>query len=388
MPERAAPAGPSLPSHPLLAQHWLELRASLRRLRVAPAQGGFLLLAWAGLGLLIVLAARGPLREPLHQAAALALAWPWLAAGLLLAWMRLALGGSARGFEHEHAQGWLAALPCPQALHRRGRWQWLLLRACLLALASAGALAIVLFDAPLPLASRVNLILLPLPAALFALLWAGWRRPARVETATADAQVLASSPRKRFLLMPPRGPLPELADWQQREAQRRWRQGRSGLWLLVLWLMIPAGEAGPVLLVLALLGLALAALRAVVASSIVVLDRAEALLAATPRRRFDFCASALPYPTSRLLSMAALAGLLVAPLAGIWTALGAALAILSLGLLELAIALRFPNAPARRRVRLSAELVLLALLARQGAAPLLPLLLPVLIAWHLRQASR
>lgn len=377
-----------LPSHPLLAQRWLQLRVRIRRLRHQPGQSGFLLLAWLALALLLVLAARGPLREPLLQAAQLALAWPWLSAGGLLLWMRLALGASAKRFEREHALGWLAALPCTAALHRRGRWQCLAVRALVMASLWAGILFAALFDAPLSLAARLALILSPLPTAAFALIWTGLQRARRSVAASDAPQILASRPRRRLLLMPPRGPLPELASWQQREAQRNWRHGRGGLWLLVLWLLIPAGEAGPVLLVLAALGIALATLRNVLASSIAVIDRAEALLAASPRRSTELCASALPYPASRLLAMAALAMLLIAPLAGAWTALGAALAIVLLGLLELSIALRFPRAPTRKRVRLSIELILLALLARHGLAPLLPLLLPVLIAWHLRQACR
>jgi hypothetical protein len=386
MPERAAPLQAVLPAHPLLAQRWLELRAHIRALRRAPAQGGFLLLAWLGLALLLVAAARAPLREALLQTAALALAWPWISVAVLLAWTAALLRGSILRFDQDCAQGWLAALPSPAPLHRQGRRRWLWMYAGTIALLSSSALLGALYDAPLTPAARSALILSPLAAAAIAAWWLG-TRPARFTDASDGiARVLASAPRRRLRLMPPRGPLPELADWQQRAAQRRWRQGRGSLWLLVLWLLIPAGEAGPVLLVLAVLGLALAALRNVLAASIVAIDQAEALLAASPRRRAWVCASALPYPLSRLLAMGLLAAALILPLGGAFWAAAAGAGLVLLGLLELVLALRFAGAPRRRRIRYALELTLLALMARHGLAPLLPLVLPGLIAWHLRKA--
>jgi hypothetical protein len=386
MLERAAPSSSKLSTHPLLAQRGLELRARLRRLRTEAAQAGFLVLAWLGLLALLMLAARGPLRDPVLQAAELALAWPWVGAAALLLWTGSTLKRSARRFEREQAQGWLATLPCPEPLQRRGRRHWLLMHAGALALLVSSALLALLFDAPFSPAERSGLILSPWLAAACAALWLSTRAPRRADLTSEGARVLASAPRIRLRLMPPRGPLPELADWQQRAAQRRWRQGRGSLWLLVLWLLIPAGEAGPVLLVLALLGLALAALRSVLAASIAVIDQAEALLAGTPRCRAQLCASALPYPLSRLLMMGLLSAALILPLGGVGWAAAAGCGIVLLGLLELALALRFARSPLRRRVRYALDLTALALLARHGLAPLLPLLLPGLIAWHLRKA--
>jgi len=343
----------------------------------------------------------GPLAPQLRALIALLQSWP----GLSLLALGLLLGLRQRAplqrFERHSREGWTAALPVCPALQRAALRRCVLQQALLqLGLGAAGLLALTMARTlPLTglslglggllvatlLGAGLGWVLRPRGSA--EALTRGTPLPSRVRAWTTAPRGLDALPRGLIALPRWLGPLPQLAQWQRRDAIRAWRGGRGWVWLLPLWLMIPAGEAGQVLLGLALFGAGFAWLRNVLDASARALGAADRVLAATPYSSRTFCRSVLPYPLSRLLAAAlACAGVLAALGAGLAMAMLAATVVIALGGLELSLSLRFPRSRARQRLRLLAESTLLVLLAQQGLGALALLLAFARAAWHLHRA--
>ncbi|WP_257386900.1 hypothetical protein [Tahibacter caeni] len=176
--------------------------------------------------------------------------------------------------------------------------------------------------------------------------------------------------------------LPHLADWQRRETLRRWRSGGRNWQFLLLGLLFPTGmlpwqAIGLLLLCVALIWYGLA-----LRSSEDVMVRATQLFAALPLPFPRFAAGTLRYPLFAWLcaSLLGAAGLLLQS-AKLVVVLGYAAAIGLGSLLSLCLSWRYRHRPGVARVRATAEVLLVALIAYQ-LPPFAPLLALGLAARH------
>lgn len=391
LPFDAAVAPTRLPKHPALAQHQLELRARLRRLRSRPGEALFLLLAWLAAALLAALALRGPAAAhamSLWTQAQAAGVWLLLPAGLLYGLRcRSALARFRRS-----SGGWLAALPVAAAVQRQGERRGLLQRAAvdLLALACLTAALGVLLSAPALETLRLTAWLALAMLAGLALVLALDRSAGAPRLGSEDAaRSLPSAVHAATARARPRGPLPQTGLLQQRLARRHWRGGRGGIWLLPLGLMVLAGEGARVMAGMLLLVAVLPWWRVRMAAAAQALGQIETLLRASPRRAIDVRASSWQQPAlASALMAAALSCALLLFGAGGWLLALFLAGFVLLCSLEIALMLHYPSAPARRRSLLLAEITALALLARDGFGPLVLLPGLLLVAWHVHAAGR
>lgn len=160
--------------------------------------------------------------------------------------------------------------------------------------------------------------------------------------------------------------LRHLPDWQRRETVRRWRSGGRSWQFLAFGLLIPMGMPLLPLFGLLLLGVAMIWYGLALRSSEDTMVRATRLFAALPLPFPRFAAGTLRYPLFAWISASVLgaAGLLLQaakPAVAV-----AFVAMIGLGgLISLCVSWRYRHRPHLSRVRATAEVVLLLLLAYQ-----------------------
>lgn len=270
--------------------------------------------------------------------------------------------------------GWWGAAPVPEVATRRS----LHLNAILLTLFGNGVIVLVLAGIVL-LSRRSTPWFVPLFCAASIGFWLGsgvgylavrrlgTRRRGKVAQQHSSAALL---------------PLPgldhpqlrHLPDWQRRETVRRWRSGGRNWQFLAFGLLIPMGMPLLPLAGLLLLGAALIWYGLALRASEDTMVRATHLFAALPVAFPHFAAGTLRYPLFAwaCASLLGAAGLLLQS-AKPPVAVAFVVAIGASGLISLCLSWRYRHRPHLARVRASAEVSLLLLLAYQ-----LPFLAPPL----------
>lgn len=168
--------------------------------------------------------------------------------------------------------------------------------------------------------------------------------------------------------------LRNLPDWQRRETVRRWRSGGRNWQFLALGLLVPMGMPLLPLAGMLLLGIALIWYGLALRASEDTLIRATQLFAALPLPFARFAAGTLRYPLFAWCCASVLgAGGLLLQSAKPWVAAGFIVAIGLGGLLSLCLSWRYRHRPHLARIRATAEVVLLLLLAYQFVVIVPPL---------------
>lgn len=391
-----SPAAASPALHPLLAQQRLELRARWRRWRQRPAEAGFHALAILALTALAALALGAAAPRMLGVLDWLQGHAP-LCAAVTAAFVCFTSRWQQRAFLRKACSrgSWLAALPVAADTHRHAARssaeRRIALTAaaillCLLALASLRGTDLGTAER----AASAALTLWVMGGVLLGLAVARALPALRMDAPDTSSRAGLNSRVMGWKQLPSwLGPLPEIAQLQRRHASRAWRGGRAWPWLLPLGLMVLAGEGARVLAGMLVLLVTIPWLRTVLNASAEALHEGERLLASTPRRRAEVCASAWRYPATRaLLACGALLLALLLFGAPAWLLALAPLSALLACLLEIALMLRYPSSRLRQRSRLFAELSLLLVLAREGLGPVALPLAAGLIALHVRRAWR
>lgn len=270
--------------------------------------------------------------------------------------------------------GWWGAAPVPQAATQRS----LHLNAILLTVFGNVVVLLVLASI-VALSRRSTPWFLPLLASASLGFWLGsglgylavrrlgTRKHPKVQQTHSSAALL----RLRALDHPQ---LRNLPDWQRRETVRRWRSGGRNWQFLALGLLVPMGMPLLSLAGMLLLGAALIWYGLALRASEDTLIRATQLFAALPLPFERFAAGTLRYPLFAwcCASVLGAAGLL-AQSAKPWVAAVFILVIGLGGLLSLCLSWRYRHRPHLARIRATAEVVLLLLLAYQFALIVPPL---------------
>lgn len=284
--------------------------------------------------------------------------------------------------------GWWGAAPVPQAATQRS----LHLNAILLTvfgtivvlLVLAGIVALSRRSTPwfVPLLTSASLgFWLGSGLGYLAVRRLGTRRHTKVQQTHSSAALL----RLRALDHPQ---LRNLPDWQRRETVRRWRSGGRNWQFLALGLLVPMGMPLLSLAGMLLLGAALIWYGLALRASQDTLVRATQLFAALPLPFERFAAGTLRYPLFAWCCASVLgAGGLLAQSAKPWVAAVFILIIGLGGLLSLCLSWRYRHRPHLARIRATAEVVLLLLLAYQFAL-IVPPLAVALAARHYAVARR
>ena len=270
--------------------------------------------------------------------------------------------------------GWWGAAPVPEAATRRS----LHLNAVLLTLFGNVVILLVLVGIVL-LSRRSTPWFAPLLAAASIGFWlgsgAGYLAVRRLG-ALRRGRIAQQHSSAALLPLPAldHPQLRHLPDWQRRETVRRWRSGGRNWQFLAFGLLIPMGMPLLPLAGLLLLGAAMIWYGLALRASEDAMVRATQLFAALPLPFTRFAAGTLRYPLFAWLCASTLgaAGLLLQS-AKPFVAIAFVIAIGIGGLISLCLSWRYRHRPHLARVRASAEVALLLLLAYQ-----LPFLAPPL----------
>ncbi|MBL8300037.1 MAG: hypothetical protein JNN30_16985 [Rhodanobacteraceae bacterium] len=270
--------------------------------------------------------------------------------------------------------GWWGAAPVPEAATRRS------LHLNAIALTLFGNLVILLVLAGIVLLSRRSTpwfapLLLTASLGFWLGSGAGYLAVRRL-AALRRSRITQLHSSAALLPLPAldHAQLRHLPDWQRRETVRRWRSGGRNWQFLALGLLVPMGMPLLPLAGLLLLGVALIWYGLALRASEDTLVHATRLLAALPLSFQRFAAGTLRYPLFAWICASTLGatGLLLQSARPIVAALFI-LAIGLGGLISLCLSWRYRHRPHLARVRASAEVSLLLLLAYQ-----LPMLAPLL----------